>query len=280
MIKEHKPTSPGQRGRRSLKKDVDAVRPNKKLTNPMKGAVGKSGGTISSRHRQRGSKKHYRQIDFKRSKFNIPGKVVAVEHDPNRGANIALISYEDGEKRYILAPEGLTKGMTVVSSDSAALQVGNTLLLKNIPVGTEIHNLELSPGRGGQMARGAGTVAMITAKEDKYANVRLPSGEIKKILLECRATIGTLSNADLKNVNLGKAGRNRHKGRRPHVRGVAHASPREHPHGGSYKDTGVGMPSPKSPWGKKTRGKKTRKRKHTDKYIVKERRRGKKKGNK
>ncbi len=278
MIKEYKPTTPGQRGRKSLKKDVDDVRPHKPLTKPLKGSVGRSKGTITSRHRQRGSKKHYREIDFKRNKDDIPGKVATIEHDPNRGANIALINYVDGEKRYILAPEGLERGMEIISSESAEAEVGNCLPLRNIPVGVEIHNIEISPGRGGQMARGAGTSAMITAKEGKYAHVKLPSSEIKKVLLDCKATVGSLSNPEKRTVDLGKAGRNRHLGRRPHVRGVAHASPREHPHGGSYKDTGVGMPSPKSPWGKKTRGKKTRKRTHTDKYIVKERKRGKKKG--
>lgn len=278
MIKEYKPTTPGQRGRRSLKKETDNVRPNKKLTKSLKGHVGRSKGTITSRHRQRGSKKHYRVIDFKRDKINVPAKVATIEHDPNRGANIALLHYVDGEKRYILAPEGLEKGMEVVSAETGEPQVGNTLLLRNIPLGVEIHNVELSPGRGGQMVRGAGTSALIMAKEGKYAHIKLPSGEIKKVLLDCKATIGSLSNPEKRHVNAGKAGRKRHLGRRPHVRGVAHASPREHPHGGSYKDTGVGMPSPKSPWGKKTRGKKTRKRRHTDKYIVKERKRGKKKG--
>lgn len=278
MIKDHKPTSPGQRGRRSLKKDVDPVKPHKKLTKPQKGAVGRSKGTITVRNRQRGSKKHYRKIDFKRDKFGVPGTVSTIEHDPNRGPNIALVVYADGEKRYILAPEGLEKGMKVMSSDTAEPKLGNTLPLKNIPIGTQIHNIELRPGRGGQMVRGAGGSAVITAKEGKYANVKLPSSEIKRVLLDCRATIGSLSNPELQNVKLGKAGRARHKGRRPHTRGVAFSSPRDHPHGGSYKDTGVGMPSPKTPWGKKTRGKKTRSRKHTDKYIVKERKRGKKKG--
>lgn len=277
MLKEYKPTTPGQRGRRSVKKQVDKVRPYKKLTKPMKGSVGRAKGTITSRHRQRGAKKHYRVIDFKRNKKDIPAKVATIEHDPNRGANIALLNYADGEKRYILAPLGLEKGMTVITSDTAEAKVGNCIPLRNIPVGTEIHNIELHPGRGGQMARGAGTAAIFTAKEGKYAHVKLPSGEIKRILLDCKATVGMLSNPEVRAVNLGKAGRKRHKGWRPHVRGVAHASPREHPHGGSYKDTGVGMSSPKTPWGKKTRGKKTRKRNHTDKYIVKERRRGKKK---
>ena len=278
MLKEYRPTTPSQRGRRSLKKDVDAVRPFKKLTKSHGGSVGRSKGTITSRHRQKGAKKYYRIIDFKRDKFDVIAKVATIEHDPNRGANIALLNYMDGEKRYILAPEGLERGMEVVSSENAEPSIANCLPLRNIPIGVKIHNIELNPGRGGQLARGAGTGALLTAKEGKYAHVKLPSSEIKKILLECRATVGSLSNPEKRFVNVGKAGRKRHLGRRPHVRGVAHASPRDHPHGGSYKDNGIGMSSPKTPWGKKTRGKKTRKRKYTDKYIVKERRRGKKKG--
>ena len=276
MIRNYKPTSPGQRARRSLKKSVDDIRPFKGLTRPLKGPVGKTAGSITSRHKQRGSKKQYRIIDFKRDKMDIKAVVASVEHDPNRGANIALLNYADGEKRYILAPIGLEKGMVIISSESADVQVGNSLLLKNIPLGVNIHNVEINPGKGGQIARGAGNYAQINAKEGRYANIKLPSGEIKKILLECRATIGSLSNPELRLVNLGKAGRNRHKGVRPHVRGVAHASPRQHPHGGSYKDNGIGMPFPKTPWGKKTRGNKTKVRRHTDKYVVQERKRGKK----
>lgn len=277
MIKEYNPTTPGQRGRRSLKKEVDAVRAHKSLTKPLKGHVGRSNGTITSRHRQRGAKKQYREIDFKRDKLDIPAKVATIEHDPNRGANIALLNYADGAKRYILAPVGLMKGAEVISSESSDATVGNNLTLEKIPLGVEIHNVELHPGKGGQIVRGAGTSAILTAKEGKYAHVKLPSGEVKKILLKCRATIGSLSNPEKRLVNLGKAGRKRHLGRRPKVRGVAHASPRDHPHGGSYKDNGIGMSSPKTPWGKKTRGKKTRSRHHTDKYIIRERRRGGKK---
>jgi len=269
MIKVYRPTSPGTRGRKSLVHEVDKVRPLKRLTRPLKGSVGRNKGRVSSRHRQRGAKKHYRIIDFKRRKFGISAKVASIEYDPNRGANIALLHYVDGEKRYILAPEGLKVGMSVTSGENVAVSVGNAMPLGSIPLSMEVHNIELNPGRGGQLVRGAGNSATILAKEGKYVNVRLPSGEVKKILAICFATLGKLSNADLRNVNLAKAGRRRHMGRRPHTRGVAYASPREHPHGGSYKDNGVGMPSPKSPWGWKTRGKKTRRRNHTDKFIVK-----------
>lgn len=272
MIKSYKPTSPGTRFRKTLVVDVDKKKPEKSLLKPLKGAVGRSKGRITTRHRQRGHKKHYRVVDFKRDKRDIPAKVAAIEYDPNRGPNIALLYYADGEKRYILAPENLKKGMTVVSGEEVEYSVGNALPLEKIPLGMPIHNIELSPGKGGQMVRGAGNSAVITAKEGNYVNIRLPSGEVKRVLKSCYATIGALSNADLRNINLGKAGRKRHLGRRPHTRGVAHSSPRDHPHGGSYKDTGIGMPSPKSPWGWKTRGKKTRRRKYTDKYIVKDRR--------
>ncbi len=274
MIKVHKPTSAGQRGRKSLVRKVATKRPEKALTAPLKGPAGRNNGTVSSRHRQRGAKKHYRIIDFKRDKLDIPAKVAAIEHDPNRGADIALLHYADGEKRYILAPEGLEPGMTVISTDNKVeLAPGNTGKLANIPLGTEIHNIEFVPGRGGQIVRGAGNAAVILAKEGDYVNVKLPSGEVRKVFTECRATLGRVSNVDLRNVNAGKAGRKRHLGRRPHTRGVAVASPKQHPHGGSYKDTGIGMASPKSPWGWKTRGVKTRKRKHTDKFKVSDRRR-------
>lgn len=271
MLKTYKPTSAGIRRRKSLVKDVDYVRPHKKLTKPQKGHVGRNKGRVSVRHRQRGAKKHYRIIDFKRDKFGIPGKVATIEHDPNRGADIALLHYADGEKRYILAPEGLKRGMAVVSGESTELGVGNAMRLKNIPLGMEIHNIELQPGKGGQMVRGAGTAALILAKDGGYANIKLPSGEVRKVPEVCFATLGRLSNQDQRNVILGKAGRKRHLGSRPHTRGVAYSSPRDHPHGGSYKTSGVGMSSPKSPWGWKTRGVKTRRRKHTDKYIVKRR---------
>ncbi len=272
MIKTYNPTSPGQRQRKSIVKATTTSKPHKALTAPMTGAVGRNNGKISSRHRERGHKKKYRIIDFKRNKFGIKAKVATIEHDPNRGANIALVNYGDGEKRYILAPEGLVVGAIVESGENIEPKSGNCMPLKDIPLGMAVHNIELNPGQGGQMVRGAGNSAQLLAKEGKYVNIKLPSGEVKKVLGICYATVGTLSNADLRNVKLGKAGRNRHRGNRPHIRGVAIANPSDHPHGGSYKDNGIGMPSPKSPWGWKTRGKKTRSRTHTDKFIVKDRR--------
>lgn len=275
MIKKYKPTSAGIRFRKTLVKDVDKVRPEKSLVVPLKGPVGRGKGRISTRHRQRGAKKLYRIIDFKRNKLNITAKVASIQDDPNRGPNIALLHYIDGEKRYILAPEGLQKGMTVVSGPSSEFSVGNALPLENIPLGMEIHNVELNLHAGGVLARGAGGSAQILAKEGKYVNVKLPSGEVKKILGKCYATLGSLGNADRRNARAGKAGRKRHLGWRPAVRGVAIADPAEHPHGGSYKDNGIGMPSPKSPWGQKTRGFKTRRRKRSSYSIVKGRPRGK-----
>jgi large subunit ribosomal protein L2 len=271
MIKKYKPTSAGSRFRKTLVKGVDNVVPQKNLTVEQKGHVGRNHGTISSRFRSRGVRRHYRIVDFKRNKQDIQGTVVTIEHDPNRGPNIALISYADGEKRYILAPEGLTKGAKVMSGLKAEPAVGNALPLERIPLGSFVHNIEINPGRGGQIVRGAGNSAQILAKEGKYVNIKLPSGEVKKVLSECYATLGVLSNADLRNTNLGKAGRNRHLGRRPHNRGVSMANPSDHPHAGSYKDNGVGMPSPKSPWGWKTRGMKTRKRKNALRTVVKSR---------
>ena len=272
MIKSYKPTSPGQRHRKTLKRGETVKSSYKPLTVSKKGSVGRSHGNISSRFRQQGHKKNYRIIDFKRDKSDIPAKVMTLEYDPNRGANIALVAYFDGEKRYILAPDKLNVGDVVMSGVKAEIKPGNTLSLEQIPLGFDIHNIELNPGKGGQMVRGAGTSAQILAKEGKYVNIKLPSGEIKQFLKECTATIGALSNADLRNTKLGKAGRNRLKGRRPHNRGVSMANPSDHPHAGSYRDNGIGMPAPKSPWGWTTRGRKTRSRKHTDKYLVKDRR--------
>lgn len=268
MIKTYRPTSPGIRQRKTLKRGVEDVKPNKKLTKSLKGPVGRNKGRISTRHRQRGAKKNYRMIDFKRDKHDVVGKVARIEHDPNRGCNIALVHYKDGEKRYILAPEGLHKDMEVVAGENATAEVGNALPLHKIPLSTKIHNVELSPGKGGQIARGAGNYATIMAIEGNYAHVKLPSGEVRKILRNCYATVGDLSNANLRHSKAGKAGRKRHLGWRPAVRGVAMGTD-AHPHGGSYSDTGIGMPSPKTPWGKKTRGKKTRRRKNTDKFIIK-----------
>jgi len=272
MIKTYRPTSEGLRSRKSLVREVDNVAPLKSQTAVLKIAPGRSRGRISSRHKQRGAKKMYRVIDFKRDKFNIPAEVMTIEYDPNRGANIALVNYSDGEKRYILAPEGLKKGMKVVSGNSVEISVGNSLPMSEIPLGIEIHNVEVNPQGGGVFVRGAGTYAQIMAKEGDFVNVRMPSGEVKRFMGRCYATIGVLSNSDWRNIKLGKAGRKRHLGWRPHVRGVAMANPAgDHPHAGKYKTSGIGMSSPKSPWGWKTRGVKTRKRRRTDYTVVKRR---------
>lgn len=269
MIKTYKPTSEGLRGRKTLVKEVENIRPLKRLSKGNVGPMGRSRGRISVRHKQRGAKKLYRSIDFKRDKIDIPAKVTSIQDDPNRGCNIALVVYADGEKRYILAPHGLKAGDRVISGEEAPLEVGNALPLDKIPLGMPIHNIEINPRAGGTMARGAGNSALIVAKEGKYVNVRLPSSEVKKFLNNCYATIGSLSNPDRRNVRLGKAGRKRHLGSRPAVRGVAMNDPHgDHPHAGKYKTSGVGMASPKTPWGKKARGVKTRKRKRTDRTIV------------
>ncbi len=247
-------------------------RPEKSLIKIMKKRSGRNNsGKITVRHRGGAQKRYYRIIDFKRDKKDIPGVVKSLEYDPNRTANIALVVYADGEKRYILAPNGLKEKDVVISSENADFKVGNALPIKNIPIGMPIHNIELRPGKGGQIVRSAGGSAIIQSKEDKYANVVLASGEIRKILTTCYATIGQVSNIDWQNISFGKAGRKRLMGWRPTVRGVA-MSPNAHPHGGGEGKAGIGMPSPKSPWGKKTLGLKTRKRKkHSDKYIVKKR---------
>lgn len=274
-LKTYNPTSPGMRFRKTLVRKTttgNKSNPEKSLTKPNKGSVGRNNGKISTRHRQRGHKKHYRMIDFKRDKRDVEAIVASIEHDPNRGPNIALLHYSDGEKRYILAPKGLKVGNKIMSGEKADYKPGNALPMAKIPLGMEIHNIELSPGRGGQIARGAGNSCMIMAKEGKYVNLKLPSGEVKKVSASCYATIGVLGNEDLRNIQAGKAGRRRHMGWRPATRGIAFSSPSDHPHGGSYKDNGIGMPSPKSPWGWKTRGKKTRRRKNTEKYLVKDRR--------
>jgi len=245
---------------------------NKKLTKILPKHAGRdTTGKISVRHRGGREKRFLRKIDWKRNKHDIPAKVVSLEYDPNRTANIALVVYEDGEKRYILAPEGLEVGDKIVSGEKAGVKTGNALSLKKIPVGTPIHNIELRPGKGGQIVRSAGNSANILAKEKGMATIKLPSGEQRLISLDCFATIGQVSKPLWKTVKLGKAGRKRHMGFRPSVRGVA-MHPGAHPHGGGEGRSGIGMPSPKSPWGKKTLGKKTRRpKKYSDKYIVKRR---------
>jgi large subunit ribosomal protein L2 len=274
-IKTYKPTSPGRRGMSvSTFEEITKTEPEKSLLAPLRKKAGRNvRGKITVRHRGGGHKRRYRLIDFKRDKFGIPARVTSIEYDPNRSARIALLTYVDGEKRYIIAPLGLMVDSVLMSGPEAEIRVGNALPLANIPVGIVIHNIELQQGRGGQLVRSAGTSAQLMAKEGKYAHVRLPSGEVRLIHQQCMATIGQVGNTDHGNISLGKAGRKRHRGWRPTVRGSA-MSPRDHPHGGGEGKTPIGMPSPKTPWGKPTLGYKTRRNKATDKWIV--RRRGKK----
>ena len=273
MIKTYKPTTPGRRHRRDIdNRDLSTKKPEKSLTKNINYKAGRnSTGKITVRHRGGRAKRLYRVIDFKRNKRDVPAKVVSIEYDPNRSANIALLNYVDGEKRYILAPKGLKLNQPILASDKAPIKPGNALSLKDIPVGSLIHNLELTPGKGGQLVRSAGTAAILQAKDHK-ATIKLPSGEVRLVSLKCYATIGEVGNPDVKNVKLGKAGRKRHLGFRPSVRGVA-MHPGAHPHGGGEGRSGIGMPSPLSPWGKKTLGKKTRRRKkYSSKLILKDRR--------
>ncbi|MCM8900384.1 50S ribosomal protein L2 [Caldicoprobacter algeriensis] len=273
-IKVYKPTSPGRRNMSVLTfEEITKKEPEKSLVVPLKKHSGRNNeGRITVRHRGGGVKRKYRIIDFKRDKDNVPAKVAAIEYDPNRTANIALLHYKDGEKRYIIAPLGLKVGDTVMSGENVDIKVGNALPLRNIPVGTVIHNIELYPGRGGQLVRAAGGAAQLMAKEGDYAHVRLPSGEIRMIHLDCRATIGQVGNLDHENVSIGKAGRKRHMGIRPTVRGSA-MNPVDHPHGGGEGKAPIGRPAPVTPWGKPTLGYKTRKKnKESDKYIIKRRR--------
>lgn len=271
-IKVYKPTSPGRRGMSVTSfEDITRTKPERSLLRPLPKKAGRNvQGRITVRHRGGGHKRRYRIIDFKRDKFGIPGRVDSIEYDPNRSARIALVVYGDGEKRYMIAPLGLKVNDLVESGADADIRVGNALPIANIPVGTMIHNIELRMGKGGQLVRSAGTSAQLLAKEGKYAQVRLPSGEIRLINVNNLATIGQVGNTDWGNINLGKAGRARWLGRRPTTRGSA-MSPRDHPHGGGEGKAPIGMPSPKSPWGKKTLGKKTRRRKDTDKWIVRRR---------
>ena len=267
-LKSHKPTTKSLRGTILLdSQDVTAQKPKKSLVLPLKKRAGRSrAGTITVRHRGGGHKRRFRIIDFKRNKFGVPGEVTSIEYDPNRSSRIALIKYKDGDWRYILAPLGLKVGDVISSGENASIAVGNSLPLKSIPTGTQVHNIELSVGRGGQIVRSAGGSAQVLAKEDKYTLIRLPSGEIRQILSTCMATVGQLSAIDHKNIKLGKAGRKRRLGWRPQVRGVAMA-PDSHPHGGGEGKSPVGMPGPKTPWGKPALGFRTRKNKRTDKFI-------------
>jgi len=273
-VKVYKPTSPGRRGMTgSTFEEITRAEPERSLLRPLRRQAGRNvHGRITVRHRGGGHKRQYRLIDFKREKVGIPAQVRSIEYDPNRSARIALLVYTDGEKRYVIAPLGLQVGDLVMSGEDAEIRVGNALPLARIPLGTLVHNVELHPGRGGQMVRSAGTSAQVLAKEGDYVTLRLPSGEVRLVRRECMATIGQVGNVDHGNIKLGKAGRKRWLGWRPAVRGSA-MSPRDHPHGGGEGRSPIGMSSPKSPWGKKTLGKKTRRNKATDKYIV--RRRGK-----
>lgn len=272
-IKRFKPYTPSRRQMTvSDFSEITKSTPEKSLVVHIKKTAGRNNqGKITVRHIGGGTKKKYRIIDFKRNKDGIPAKVVAIEYDPNRTANIALLTYADGEKRYILAPNGLKVGDTVMSGENAEVRVGNALAMKDIPVGAEIHNIEMYPGAGGQLVRSAGNVAQLMAKEGKYATVRLPSGEMRLLPINCRATIGQVGNGDHELINIGKAGKKRHMGIRPTVRGSV-MNPNDHPHGGGEGRAPVGRPAPSTPWGKPALGLKTRKKhKASNKYIVRSR---------
>lgn len=270
-VKAFKPTSPGRRGQTVLTfEEITSAEPYKPLTTGKQRINGRNNrGWITIRHRGGAHKRRFREIDFRRDKVGVPGKVASIEYDPNRSSNIALINYADGEKRYILQPVGLKVGDTIVASPEADILTGNALPLKNIPLGTMIHNIELRPGKGGQMVRSAGAVAQLMAKEGSYAQVKMPSGEIRQVLLECYATVGQVGNMDHNNVSIGKAGRTRWLGKRPTVRGVV-MNPVDHPHGGGEGKTSGGR-HPVSPWGQPTKGYKTRRNKRTRAFILKRR---------
>ena len=271
-LKTRKPTTPGQRGLvLQATDDITESRPKKSLLRPLKKRAGRdSRGRISVRHRGGGHKRRLRVIDFKRDNHGVPGSVASIEYDPNRSSRIALIKFRNGDWRYILAPNGIGVGDSVQAGEDAEIRTGNALPLRVIPTGTQVHNVELKVGKGGQIVRSAGSSAQVLAKEEKYTLLRLPSGEVRRVLSECMATVGQLSALDHKNVKLGKAGRSRHMGRRPTVRGVAMA-PSDHPHGGGEGRSPIGMPGPKTPWGKPALGYRTRNKKSTDKFIVRRR---------
>lgn len=274
-VKKYKPTSAGRRGMTvSTFKDVTRSTPEKSLLEPLHSTGGRNyQGRTTLRFRGGGHKRLYRRIDFRRNKDGVPAKVATIEYDPNRSARIALLHYVDGEKRYILAPVGLRVGDTVVSGPDADIKVGNALPLRDIPVGTMLHNVELRPGKGAQLVRSAGAAAQLMAKEGKYVTIRLPSGEFRMVFHECRATVGQVGNVEHENVVAGKAGRMRHLGRRPRQRGVS-MNPVDHPHGGGEGKAPIGLPSPVSPWGKPTLGYRTRKKgKKSDDLIVRRRKR-------
>src|SRR5260221_8246415 len=274
-VKVYKPTSPGRRGMTGHSfEEITKSTPEKSLLREKRGKSGRNNqGRVTVRHRGGGHKRQLRNIDFKRDKLGVRATVRAIEYDPNRSARIALLFYADGEKRYIIAPLGLQVGDTVQSGPNAPIRDGNTLPLRNIPVGSVIHNIELERGRGGQLVRSAGTSAQLIGREDRYAQIRLPSGELRVVREECMATMGQVGNTDHGNIKIGKAGRKRWMGWRPTVRGSA-MDPRSHPHGGGEGRSPIGLPGPKTPWGKPALGKKTRNNKRTDQFII--RRRGKK----
>ena len=274
-IKTFKPTTPSRRNMTALtNEEITKYSPEKSLLTVLKKNAGRNNtGKITVRHHGGGQRRKYRVIDFKRNKLDMYATVIGIEYDPNRSANIALIEYEDGTKSYILAPKGLTDGMKVISSETADIKVGNALPISEIPVGTEIHNIEMHKGKGGQLVRAAGEAAQLMAKEGKYAHVRMPSGEMRLIPVVCFATIGVVGNSDHENVSYGKAGKTRHMGVRPTVRGSV-MNPNDHPHGGGEGRAPVGHAGPMTPWGKPALGYKTRKKNHrTDKFIVKRRNR-------
>jgi large subunit ribosomal protein L2 len=276
-IRQYRPTSPGRRGMSvSTFEEITKTKPEKSLTVSLKKHSGRNNqGKITTRHRGGGAKRAYRIIDFKRNKFGVPARVAAIEYDPNRSANIALLHYLDGEKRYIIAPLGLKVGDRVEAGPDADIRVGNALPLKNIPTGTTVHNVEMERGRGGQLARGAGVGIQLMAKEGEYALLRLPSGELRNVHILCMATIGQVGNLDHENVSIGKAGRSRHMGRRPTVRGSV-MNPRDHPHGGGEGRAPIGG-KPQTPWGKPAMGFKTRRNKRTNRFIVRRRNAGRRK---
>ncbi len=276
-IRQYKPTSPGRRGMSvSTFDEITKSRPEKSLTVKLKKHAGRNNqGKITTRHRGGGAKRNYRIIDFKRNKLGVPAKVAAIEYDPNRTSRIALLHYVDGEKRYIIAPVGLHVGDRVQAGPEADIRIGNALPLKNIPTGTTIHNIELERGRGGQLVRGAGVGAQLMAKEGDYALIRLPSGEQRQVHIMCMATIGQVGNVDHENRSIGKAGRSRHMGRRPTVRGSA-MNPSDHPHGGGEGRAPIGG-QPQTPWGKPAMGLKTRRNNRTDRFIVRRRNAGRRK---
>ena len=277
-VKIYKPKAPGQRHKTSYTfEEITKTRPERSLVVHKNNNAGRNSlGRVTVRHRGGGSKRQIRIVDFRRDKLGIPARVSAIEYDPNRTARLALLTYADGEKRYIIAPIGVKVGDTLMSGPSAEIRPGNNLPLANIPIGTTVHAIELQPGKGAQIGRSAGSSAQLLAKEGKYAHLRMPSGEVRLVLQECSASIGQVGNVEHSNIKLGKAGRKRHMGLRPEVRGTA-MSPRDHPHGGGEGRSSVGMPGPKTPWGKPALGYKTRINKRTDAMIVRHRSKAKRK---